>query len=135
MRKLGWRKILMAWNTSMRSSSLLAFTVSKMNFDAKIYYELIDWNDFNSEPPLAMEIPTDELETYVETRDYPRLPDISLASRSVNNILCHSQAVERHVQLVSKSASRVAGEFNCDGLIRASLQSREHMPSFATKTK
>ena len=135
MRKLGWRKILKARKTLVRSSTLRAFTIPKINFDAKTYYELIDWNDFYSEPPLAMEIPTDELEMYVGTGYYPMLPEISLASCSVNNIPCHSQAVERHVQLVSKSASRVVGEINRDGLIRATLQSRERMPSFATKTK
>ena len=59
----------------MRRLSLRAFTVPKINFNAKTYYELIDWNDFYSEPPLSIEIPSDELEMYVETgitQGYPK---------------------------------------------------------------
>jgi len=57
----------------------------------------------------------------------PRLP---------NNLqLCHNQAVEWYVKLVSDPASSVAGFHRQDGLIQQRIASRQLMKTFDTKER
>ena len=51
---------------------------------------------------------------------FPRLP-------------CHTQAVQRTVNLVTEAASNVYGHEERDGFIRSTLLSEEKMPCFETK--
>ena len=70
------------------------FVIPTLNFDAKNYTDLIDWQNTDvTEPPLLEDISVDELEMLVASgetlvTDFPRYP-------------CHTQAVERTVKLVT----------------------------------
>ena len=46
---------------------------------------------------------------------------------------CHSQSVERVVQLVSRTATKVHGAENLDGVICTTLKSRAQMSLFKSK--
>ena len=43
---------------------------------------------------------------------------------------CHSQALERHIKLVSEVSRKVVGEHARDGMIRTTLRSRGRMPAY-----
>jgi len=46
---------------------------------------------------------------------------------------CHTQAVERHVKLVTEAAKAVCGQKSQDGFIRARVASQQLMPTFESK--
>lgn len=48
---------------------------------------------------------------------------------------CHSQAVERHIKLVTEASVSVCGEKPRDGFIRCRLKSRCEIPKFETKSQ
>ena len=68
-----------------------ACVVPTLNLNGENYYDLIDWTESFTEPPLTMRIPTDELINNIGTGCYPNLPDISLPTTSLHNIPCHSE--------------------------------------------
>ena len=133
VRALGWRRIKKARSSNLKKS-VRAFTVPKINFDAKVYHTMIDWNVDYTEPPLTKNITSEELDGYISTRSFPGYEQWSFSKGSIVNIPCHSQAVERHVKLVSDSSKNVVGEFNRDGFMRSTIQSRKKMPMFETKS-
>ena len=47
---------------------------------------------------------------------------------------CHTQAVERTVQLVTRASVKVCGPDARDGFIRNTLQSRKDLPKVRTKS-
>jgi len=125
VRELAMRRILKARTETYR---LRKFVVPKLNFNAKDYIELIDWQHTDiSEPPLFANIAVDDIEMLVASRtvpslDFPKYP-------------CHTQAVERCVKLVTEAASSVCGARARDGFIRVRLESRKIVPHFNTKSK
>ena len=46
---------------------------------------------------------------------------------------CHTQAVERHIKLVTEALAAVCGKESRDGFIRVRLESQAKMPKFETK--
>src|SRR6266516_3714166 len=92
--------------------------ISTLNFDAKNYTDLIDWQNTDvTELPLLEDISVDELEMLVASgetpvTDFPRYP-------------CHTQAVERTVKLVTEASTSVCGEKAKDGFIRVRLEPRK----------
>jgi hypothetical protein len=123
IRELGMRRILKARSTSY---GIRRFTIPVLNFNAKDYVDLIDWQATEiSEPPLMSDISTDEIEMLVASGsipliDFPKYP-------------CHTQAVERCVKLVTEASAAVCGADARDGFIRVRLASRQIMPFFNTK--
>ena len=51
------------------------------------------------------------------------------------DIPCHTQALERHIKLVTEASAVVVGVKKRDGFIRTTLQSRKQMPKFETKSQ
>lgn len=47
---------------------------------------------------------------------------------------CHTQAMERHVKLVTEAAQSVCGERARNGIIRNKIASREQMGAFNNKS-
>lgn len=58
---------------------------------------------------------------------------ITLIGEPGSRFMCHTQAVERAVKLVTDASTAVCGESARDGFIRARIESRAIMPSFNTK--
>ena len=50
-----------------------------------------------------------------------------------HNVPCHTQAVERGMQLVTEASGLVSRERNRDGLIQTKLSSRNKNPKFEAK--
>lgn len=91
-----------------------------------MYYEMIDHESFkNIEPPLTRSLTTAEIKNYItngeEMITFPKL-------------VCHTQAVERCVRLVTEAAAAV-GDLERDGYIRSRLMSRSIMPRYNKKSE
>lgn len=103
------------------------FAVPTLNLDAERYYNLINWqNTIVSDPPILRHLSIDELEMIA---NYPNceLRDV------IKALPCHSQAVERHIQIVSQVSTTVCGADRRDGVIRNKIVSRKTMSKFNTK--
>lgn len=101
------------------SGQIRRFTVlAKLNFDAADYFDMIDWAVCPiSEPPIIKAMTNAELRDLITTEVtpaviFPKFP-------------CHTQAVERHVKLVTEAAKAVCGKKSRDGFIRARVASRK----------
>jgi hypothetical protein len=123
IRELGMRRILRARS---QKYGIRQFCVPTLNFAANDYIDLIDWQNTNiTEPPLLAEISVNDIEMFVVSGDVPVI--------DFPKYLCHTQAVERCVKLVTEASAAVCGMQARDGFIRVRLQSREVMPYFNTK--
>ena len=76
----------------------------------------------------------EEISSYIETGDLPRLTSISLGATSLNNIPWHSQSMERNIKLVSEASRNAIGVFNRDGFIKCTMKLRGNMPVFETES-
>ena len=124
VRELGWRRILKA--RSSTQDTVRAFKPPTLNFNAETYYEMIDWNSLElTEPPLTKSVKTKDIIELIETGDMPIFKS--------QDIPCHTQSVERHIKLVTEASEKVCGGQKRDGLIKATLFSRQQMPIFNTK--
>lgn len=127
IRRLAYLKIMKARASEAPENEIRYFSIPSFNFDAKDYYELVDWqNVVWSEPPITTKLTKEDLEEVVQ---YPESSAISY----VRNYPCHSQAVERAVKVVTEAAVTVCGYERRDGVIRSKLHSRTLMPKFETK--
>ena len=83
-----------------------------INYEAKDYTELINWQSCNvTEPQLTVNISDVDIIAFVASKespliDFPKFP-------------CHTQAVERCVKLVTEASAAVCGNTSRDGFIRA----------------
>ena len=73
-------------------------------------------------PPILNHLSDNEVNKFAETPvpEKYQLPAVP----------CHSQAVERHVKLVSQASKKASSTGQVDGIVRSTLASREAMPSF-----
>ena len=129
VRELGLRRILKVRQLRTGSKSTLRqFSVSKLNFDANEYFQLIDWSETAiTEPPLTMDVPEEDIKLFVKaggqsTIEFGRYP-------------CHTQSVERCVKIVTEASLAVCGQLSRDGFIRTRLEGRRIMPTFNTKAE
>ena len=103
------------------------FKVPSINFQAKKYYDLIDWEKENiTEPPVLRRLSDEQICSFVDDPSQVSLFDA---------FPCHTQAVERMVKEVTRASLNVCGAENRDGFIRNALLSRQVMPSFHTKNQ
>lgn len=123
VRELAWRRIKNA-RTTNKNTEVRIFKVPALNFEANDFIEIIDWqNTVITEPPLTQMLTIVEIDSLIvskETKSIPKYP-------------CHTQAVERHIKLVTEASASVCGEATRDGFIRNRIQSRTAMPRFDTK--
>lgn len=110
-RILGYRRLLNAKNSEItRRSSVHHFTWPDVNFEAKTYIDMIDWQAANViDPPLLKHITNDELKNLIQSGDVPQ--------SNVPQIPCHSQNVEHMIKL---------------GWMSSALLSRSSMPTMST---
>ena len=112
------------------------FSIPSLNLDAKAYHEAIEWPVWSStgldceggeyaDPPLLKAV-TDEEVNHLAENPLP-------AKYELPPVPCHSQAVERHVKLVSQASKKASSAEQVYGIVRATLLSRQKMPTFDSK--
>ena len=95
-------------------ANIRKFVVPKINFKAKSYPDLIDWETAKfSEPPLTASFSDQDLS------DLIRNPLV------IPFFPCHTQPVERAIKLVTEAASTVMGMEAQDSHIRRKIRSRK----------
>ena len=126
IQELGLRRVMKA-RAAHPSGQIRKFKVpAKLNFDAVKYFKMIDWAVCPiSERPVIKAMTEAELKDLITaevtpTVIFPKFP-------------CHTQAMERHVKLVTEAAKAVCGHKSRDGFIRARVASRQLMPTFESK--
>ena len=107
---------------SIASSSNRKYFIPTLNFKAKIYPELIDWEVAKlTEPPLTLDLNETELlaikETPFKVPDYP----------------CHTQAVERGIKRISEASAAVIGQEAREGFICQRIKERKVLKKFESK--
>ena len=129
IRELGLRKILkIRDNGGQNSKNLRIFQVPKLNFDASAYYDMIDWQNIEvTEPPLTRIIETNNIREIIDSKNVVNL--------DFKKFPCHTQAVERHVKLVTEASKSVADINNRDGYIKVKIESQNKMKHFNTKSE
>lgn len=124
IRELSLRRILKC-RSQNRDESVREFKVPPINFDAQEYVDLVDWQSVEiTEPPIMKNVSGDELSEMILD-----VPD----EIEVLKCPCRTQAVERHIKLVTEASSLVCGTTSRDGLIRARISSRQKFPKVETK--
>lgn len=124
IRELALRRILQS-RVPRYDNQIRDFKVPKLNFDATDYTELIDWqSDKVTEPPLTKSISEADLRRMIVN-----IPE----TIEILNFSCHTQAVERHIKMVTEASTLVCRNTSRDGLIRAKIASRKATPKMETK--
>ena len=127
VRELGCRRILAARKENS-SKTLRQFRVPNVNFEARDYIDLVNWNNEDRcEPPMTKHLPESELQDCVKNKNnqlVKRLPQFP----------CHTQATERHIRLVTEASATVCPEQR-DGFIRCGIESRKKMKTFDNKAQ
>lgn len=105
------------------NANLRVFKIPEINFACESYLELVDWATTPiSEPPVTRGLTEEEIDAYMDSDDAITFPEYP----------CHTQAVERYVQVVC--SSQKVSEPNVDGYIKNKIQSRKTRPKFETKS-
>lgn len=131
VRLRGWQKILEIRDVAQASADRV-FKIPRINFDARSYIEMIDWESVTvSEPPVLRGFPVYE-ENIVELSE-KKISEHELGI-DVYSLPCHTQAVERTVKLVTEASQNVFGQEQRHGYILNTLNSRTKLPNFQTKS-
>lgn len=111
-----------------QAKGIRKFMRPEINTDAQIYYEIVDLKNMQNvfEPPLLKEFSIEVITECIHTHE-------NFVSVMIKNIPCHTQAVERVIQTVSRASNTVFGEKNRHSKVCATLQSRAILPQ--TKSK
>ncbi|GBN59573.1 hypothetical protein AVEN_119972-1 [Araneus ventricosus] len=101
------RRILAARDKKTKNSDgLRFFKLSKLNFEAADYIDLIDWsNCVVTEPPLTMRLKDKDLKEMCKEEQFPVL--------TFEEFPYHKHPVERCVNLISEAAMNICGEGRC----------------------
>ena len=126
IRELALKRIMVARNQQEPSSDPREFKVPKLNFHARDYTDMIDFQDCpKHEPPLTKRLTVAELEAVVEDKS------TSIISKRYP---CHTQALERPVKLVTEASASVCREKERNGYIHSRILARKIMSTFETKS-
>lgn len=124
IRKVGWRRILNARDRDS-SETVRCFKLPKIYFDAQEYHGMIDWQVSEVlEPPLTKTMNYYEIKERGSTGETPSF---------IPKFPCHTQAVERHIKLVTEASTVVCGSEARDGFIKTRVLSRQKMPKIESK--
>lgn len=129
IRRLGIERILQARRIHPESEGIRFFHVPKLNFNAKDYTELIQWEEEAiTPPPIFANISSEDLQVILndDSEGSPR-------ALEVPDFPVHTQSVERHVKMVSEAAASGCGNERRDGNIRQKIKSRQVMPGYKSK--
>ena len=123
IRQLAWRRCLKARKNGNKDI-VRTFKTPKLIFNAEDYINMIDWQvEPLCEPPVIFHLTDEDVNNGILTGDPPTFPGFP----------CHTQAVERHIKLVTEASGAVSSEKNRDGYIKSKLLSRTKIPKFETK--
>jgi len=115
MAKLPLEKML---KKSSVSREVREYRPPVVNFNAQDYVDITDWNSTSiTPPPVLFDFPDEQIESAIQNLGF------------VYDLLeypCHTQSVERTVQLVSKASSAVWGKERRDGFFRNRCVAKEH---------
>jgi len=129
IRELAYRRILAARSEKKLSSRVREFRIPPINFEAKDYTELVEWQQIDRyEPPLTKHISDEEIVACIKSHDATQVHELE-------KFPCHTQATERCVRLVTEASASVCGQSSRDGFIRAGILSRGIMKTFNTKSE
>ena len=104
-----------------RSDDIRKFTITKLNLEANDYYEQVNWLDFfRHEPFITCNLSENYIEGAIMTGKMPYLEKYP----------CHTQAIKRHIEVVTDAAKSVCGKECREGYIRAKLESRKTMSKY-----
>lgn len=123
IRELALRRILKARRE--QSQDLRLFHVPELNMNAEVYYDLINWQQQVTEPPILKQISTEELECFIVRGEENKIDFLRLP--------CHTQAVERSVKTVTEASGTLCSKSAREGYIKSKIESRKLMPKFDSK--
>lgn len=98
----------------------------KINFDAEEYTELVNMNDFKTEPPLIKDLNNIEVIAFIENHD---------VNNPIFKFPCHTQAVERCVKEVSNKSLHMINDQSRQESIQVTLENRKKTPKYDTKNQ
>ena len=97
-----------------------------LNVEADDYISMIDWcKEPITVPPVTMKIDDETLLRFIH-EDVTPIVDFS-------RYPCHTQAVERHIKLVTEASAAVFEKESRDAFIRVRLKSQDKISKFETK--
>lgn len=104
IRELALRRILKIRYRTTGLTPLRVFKIPKFNFDAQNFVDLIDWKN-PTEPPFTKVFSTEVISRTTA--------DTSIVDSEImpvfQTIPCHTQAIERHIKLVTEASVAVCG--------------------------
>ena len=125
-RRFAWDMIIKA-KYSPRQQYRREFHIPKLEFNATEFEKIIDWDSVHiTVPPLLEYLTLDELED--NSRNC-----LKLEEEDIKLIPCHTQAVERCVQLVTSASATTCTPESRTRKILNTLYSRDMMSSFKSK--
>lgn len=117
IRKLGFRRIMKARDTQAKQKSVRKFKQPKLFLQASKYYEMIDWQCGElTETPATKIISTKDIKAYIRSQQKPC---------ALTRLPCHTQAVEKHIKLVTEALVSVLGAAACDGYMREQIKGKK----------
>ena len=113
IREVGVSRIVKA-RKKAEPYTVRVFKVPTLNFEADDYTSMIDWRkEPITEPPVTKEIDDETLLRFIHEDISPIV--------GFSRYPCHTQAVERHIKLVTEASVSVCGQESRDGFIRVRL--------------
>ena len=100
------------------------FSLPKLHFNAKVYHQILDWQNIITEPPATMRISDEHLKELIFSKEKPS---------SIPEFPCHTQAVERVIKLVTEASNAVIGKGNREGFIKTRIEGRKRIPTLESK--
>ena len=94
IRELGLRRVLRLRKLCNSVTNVRTFEIPNVNFDADNFYDMIDWQNVVTPPPLLHDVADDVIWRAVNEGTQ------ILSGNELLNIQCHTQAVERMIKLL-----------------------------------
>lgn len=107
--------------------NIRTFKKPTINFEAQVYHEMIDFDQEFSMPPVLFGVSDEKLDECIESHQ-------NFLYFWVNKIPCHTQDVERTIQIVSEASKKVFRESSRHERVLATLSSRNILPKTRTKS-
>lgn len=121
VRKMSAEVILETRKSNESALQIRKFVRPTLDINCRVYYELTELKNF--EPPFTKKLLDFEIEALIE----------NVNINGLDKIPCHTQAVERNIQLVSKVSKQVSGESSRSQRVLATIQARELLPKMNSK--
>lgn len=115
-------------SSDSQNTPVRKFKLPNINYDAKVYYDLVDWqNIIVNEPPLSKTLTESRLSDCVLYKN-------NEIRKTIEGIPSHTQAVERAIKLVTETSSHVSGECARNGEIYSKIAVKNLLKKTDTKS-